>query len=183
MAYRKVHGEAFFELVELSLGLLFKVANNFIIKPIQRKSIYREYNSCNHDQFSSKQVANHFYNLKRHGYIEEIECEGEKSIKLTNKAKIRMIESMVLVQPHDKKYRFVSFDIPERLHLQRNLFRKTIKRMGFRQIQQSLWATDKNVGELVEVVAAEYKVSDYVAYIIADKTNIDVLVKNTLESV
>ena len=111
-----------------------------------------------------------------------METEGEVSIKLTNKAKIKIIDKIIEGKEKDNKYRFISFDIPERLHYYRDLFRRAIKRMGFRQIQQSLWVTDKNIGDLVEIAAKEYGVEEYVAYIVAETSNIDAHIKQTLKN-
>jgi len=52
--------------------------------------------------------------------------------------------------------------------------------MGFVQIQKSLWVSDKNLGELVEMVVKEYKVENYVAYFIIDNSNIEKHIGNLL---
>ena len=110
------------------------------------------------------------YELKKSKYI-EID-EGD-SVKLTNKAKIKLIDRIADTNINDGKLRLVSFDIPEIKRTNRNNFRRAIKRMGFRQVQKSLWVNNRNVGELVEMAAVEYKVSDYVAYFVAERSNID----------
>lgn len=178
--YSKEYGEAFAGLVELALGIIYKHAKNFLVG--DKHAIYQEYNSLTGDRYSKKQVANHFYELKRQGYIESVEWEGEKAIRLTGKAKIKLIENITGEKACDQKNRYVSFDIPERLHNKRDLFRRAIKRMGFRQVQQSLWVINKNVGELVEIAASEYKVEEYVAYIVAESSNIDEFVKKIINS-
>ncbi len=168
--------------LEVALGYLFKLGKNYIYKTTDSRALYKELNNISDHQLSPRQVSNMIYQLKNSKYIEVYDKDGEKSIKLTNKAKIKLVEKIIEKKPEDNKYRFVSFDIPERLHHRRDKFRQTIKRMGFRQIQQSLWVTDKNIGEMVEIAAKEYGVEDYVAYIVSEKSNIDLHIKKTLHA-
>jgi hypothetical protein len=167
--------------LEVALGFLFELGENCAYRIRGKRDLHEKFDSFSGGQLSSRQISDMMYELKRNKYIEIDESENERSIKLTNKAKIKIIEKIIKKEKNDSKYRFISFDIPERLHSRRDRFRGSIKRMGFRQIQQSLWVTDKNIGEMVEVAAREYGVEDYVAYIVSEKSNIDVHVKNILE--
>lgn len=119
---------------------------------------------------SDRQISQMVYDLKRREYISF--GEGD-SVVLTNKAKIKIIDQVVRDERKDGKYRFISFDIPESKRLRRDNFRLAIKRMGFCQVQKSLWVCEYNLGDLVEAAIAEFEVDDYVAYFVADKTNID----------
>ncbi|PIS07775.1 hypothetical protein COT78_01820 [Candidatus Berkelbacteria bacterium CG10_big_fil_rev_8_21_14_0_10_43_13] len=158
------------------LGFLYEFGEYMSIKEISKSEIYRHVYGNYEGRVSKKQVSDLFYNLKRQKYIEEV---GEDhSIILTDKAKIKIIEKMIEKSKNDRQIRLLSFDIPERLHVQRDYFRRAIKRIGFRQIQQSLWAIDRDVSEAVETVIKYYKLEDYVVYIIAEKTNIDLMIKN-----
>lgn len=114
-------------------------------------------------------ISRTIYELKRSGYVL---FEGD-SIKLTNKAKMKMVDKIAAKFSDSKKYHLVSFDIPEVNRVGRNQFRRAIKRMGFVQIQKSLWVCTKNIGDLVEAAAEEYNVSDYVAYFVSENSNID----------
>lgn len=118
------------------------------------------------------------YELKKRGYL-DFDDVGD-SVKLTDKAKIRLIDKYVSDSESDGKRRLVSFDIPEIKKRQRNGFRRCIKTMGFRQIQKSLWVCDKNIGELVECAAKEHEVEKYVAYFVVEASNIDNHIKNLL---
>lgn len=165
--------------IESFLGLLFKASDKFVIKKFNRTKLFRQIREKNKN-ITNTQLSKTFYELKRHKYIEIEKTDSNHAVRLTNKAKIKIIEEIAKKSNADKKYRYVSFDIPERLHDKRDLFRNVIKRMGFRQIQQSLWVTDKNIGSMVEIVAEEYGVSDYVAYIISETSNINEHVKKIL---
>lgn len=114
-------------------------------------------------------ISKTIYDLKRRKYIR---CEGD-SIILTDKAKMKIVDKITKEIPASRKNHLVSFDIPEEMRRNRNQFRRTLKRIGFIQIQKSLWTIKKDVGELVESAAREHKVHNYVAYFISEKSNID----------
>ena len=114
--------------------------------------------------------------LRQKGYLEESYDYKDKkggSVRLTNKAKLRLFDKISNSIKNDGRYRFVSFDIPEEMRSNRDKFRRSIKRLGFVQIQRSLWVVDRNVGEYVELAAYENKVEKYVAYIVSEKSDID----------
>jgi len=125
---------------------------------------------------TSDQISKTVYDLKRRKYIE---VEGS-SVVLTNKAKMRIVDKIVANLGKEKLYYFVSFDIPEWKRVARDQFRRAIKRMGFVQIQKSLWVCQRNVGELVEAAAKEYEVSDDAAYFISEKSNIDKFIRKRI---
>jgi len=131
----------------------------------------KEYN------LSNKQINRTIYDLKRYKYVE---CLGD-SVIFTNKAKIKIIDKIAADQVIDGKSRLVSFDIPEPLKRNRDHFRRTLKRLGFLKLQKSLWICNKNVGALVEIAATEYGVNNYVAYFVADKSNIDKHIKQLFD--
>ncbi|MFA5926830.1 MAG: hypothetical protein WCT32_00615 [Patescibacteria group bacterium] len=128
---------------------------------------------------TSKDASRMAYELKRHQYIEI--GEGS-SVRLTNKAKIRIIDKISQSREWDNLYRVISFDIPETKKSKRDSFRRAIKRMGFVQVQKSLWVGKRNVGDLIDLVSDEYQVSDYVAYFVADRTNINAYLQRLLEA-
>ncbi|HOX41320.1 MAG TPA: hypothetical protein PK263_03950 [bacterium] len=140
-----------------------------------RKTVYRAI----HGYFPEKKltvesVCSYFNSLRKSGYIEVVkDGEGKESVCFTNKAVIKILDRISGNSRCDGRSRFISFDIPERFKSKRNLFRRAIKRMGFKQIQKSLWVCDRNIGDLVELVEREYGVSQYVVYIVAEKTDID----------
>lgn len=127
---------------------------------------------------SSKRASTIIYDLKRYNYIT---IRGS-SVQLTNKAKMKLVDRLASKESADTKYHLVSFDIPESFRINRNRFRRSIKKMGFKQIQKSLWVSNRNVGEYVEIAAREYKVEPYVAYFIAEHSNINYFISRILNS-
>lgn len=127
---------------------------------------------------SNQQIAKTIYDLKKRNFID---FQHDDSVVLTHKAKMRLIDDYAKKSGGDGKYRLVSFDIPESHTKSRDSFRRAIKRMGFVQVQRSLWVSDKNLGEMVESATEEYKVDDFVAYFIVDSSNIDNHIKEILK--
>lgn len=109
--------------------------------------------------------------MERTGYVRH--HAHNDSIEFTNKAKIRIIDTISSKHEIDGMFRFLSFDIPEQKRVLRDGFRRAIKRLGFKQVQKSLWVCNKNVGDLVEIIIEEFKVNEYVTYIISEKSDID----------
>lgn len=140
---------------------------------ITRSDLWNSINGTEYGHnISSKKYTHTLYNLEQSGYVRlnnDIGC----SIEYTEKAKLKIIDAISSKRTPDSHYRFVSFDIPESMRTRRDKFRRTLKRLGFKQIQKSLWVINKNVGDLVELAAYEFKVEKYIVYIAFDATDID----------
>ena len=161
------------EVIDFFLG----IPESFIIA-FDRKEFYRQMNGfATEKQLTCENIARLVSNLKRSGYVKVKKTSGGESIQFTNKARLSVVDRIVGRTETDHKHRFVSFDIPERLRISRDQFRRAIKKMGFIQIQKSLWVCNKNIGELVELAAYEYKVEKYIVYIISEKTDIDGIIE------
>ncbi len=61
----------------------------------------------------------------------------------------------------DSKWRFVSFDIPEKNRDARDAFRAELKILGFKELQKSLWVYPHDVFEPIHVLAELYDVRRY----------------------
>lgn len=161
------------DLLDFFLGIPESMAYAF-----DRKEFYRSMNGFPTErQLTCSNIAQLISNLKRGGYIEIKKSESGESICFTNKARLAIVDRLAGRISKDDKFYFISFDIPERLRVNRDQFRRAIKRMGFIQIQKSLWVCDRNVGELVELAAYEYKVEPYVVYIVSTITDIDGIIE------
>lgn len=156
--------------IESAIGLIFDLCERAGEKlGVGELNEYFRQN-LNDPTVSSRKISRITYELKRHNYIEI--GEGD-SVRLTNKAKIKIIDRYSDLNKSDGKRRLVSFDIPEIKRRQRNGFRRTIKKLGFRQIQKSLWVSNNNVGDMVEIAAKEFDVDEYVAYFVVESSNIE----------
>jgi len=179
--YNKHYKEGLIWGIESLLGLIFAASKKFAGTVYDRKTLFQEAQS-RHTSLTRRQFSKTFYELKRRYYIKFDTAENDTSIKLTNKAKMKIVDQIAAKKIVGSKHCYISFDVPERLHAQRDKFRRVIKRMGFQQAQQSLWVSNKNLGDLVEAAADEYKISDYVVYIVAEASNIDEHLKKMLQT-
>jgi DNA-binding transcriptional regulator PaaX len=164
------------------LSELINIAGSLAELAFDRKAAYRHLTDRTGDRYSKIQLTRYFRNLERQGYLKTSTVKGQNSIEFTNKAKLKILDKICDNVEVDGKNRFVSFDIPEPLRTKRNQFRRTIKKLGFKQIQKSLWVVDKNIGQLVELAAYEYGVEKYVIYIVAERTDIDGVIKKMLHN-
>jgi DNA-binding transcriptional regulator PaaX len=140
------------------------------VNAFDRKSLYQKLNSMD---YGNPQIFNNLRSLIDRGYLEpSIMVNGSSSIKLTNKGKLKILEHSTNIDI-DGRWRFISFDIPETMCKQRRQFRNTIKRIGFRQVQKSLWASPFVKADQVNLAIEEFGLNGYVAYFIVEKTDID----------
>ena len=86
--------------------------------------------------------------LKEKGFLETDKTNtGELIIKLTDEGKTALILVKEDEESWDNKWRIVIFDIPEQKRTIRNLFRRNLKKWGFKPLQKSVWISKKNVTE------------------------------------
>ena len=82
---------------------------------------------------------------RQYGWVELREDSQGIQIAITKKGKLRW-QRLQLDQPlprgrWDKKWRIVIFDISSTLPTERNAFRESLKKLGFKQLQRSVWIT------------------------------------------
>jgi DNA-binding transcriptional regulator PaaX len=130
-------------------------------------------------RYSKKQIQNAVYNLKKRKMI-EIVREGKDKIKvrLTNKGKARIkefsLENLKIKKPGhwDKKWRILIFDIPTKPKIYnqaREALRNKIKKLGFYQMQKSVWAYPYECEDEILFVAEIFQVQRHIEIITADK--------------
>jgi DNA-binding transcriptional regulator PaaX len=111
--------------------------------------------------------------LKRLEQKNIIYLGGEK-IKLTKKGqkllKEIQLQEIILQKPTkwDGLWRLVSYDIPDIYKNERDWFRSTLIRLGFRKIQESLWVHPYECKEEIAIIAQNLSVSPYVIIMITD---------------
>lgn len=121
---------------------------------------------------TSVDIMSSIKNLREAGYL-EVRSQGQKySVQLTRKGKLRLLENNSSDQV-DGMWRMLSFDVPEEHRVLRNAFRRTIKRIGFKQVQRSLWACPFIKADEVKLAIEEYGLEEFVAYLVVQKTDID----------
>lgn len=89
------------------------------------------------------------YELKKRGYLEEIEDKGERFLKLTPKGKLKLIKKKFLGK-WDGFWRIIAFDIPEKRKKTRDLFRFKLSELECKPIQKSVWITPNDISTELE---------------------------------
>lgn len=160
------------KFTEVLLEIIYGVSDLIDCVTISRSDLWNTINGSDYwSDWPKGRFTNTLHNLDKRGYVKLF--KGSDSIEFTNKAKLRIIDFVAGKVESDSHFRFVSFDIPEDMRQKRDLFRRAIKKLGFKQVQKSLWVVNKNVGDLVELAAYEYGVEKYVIYIASNKSDID----------
>lgn len=118
-----------------------------------------------------RRLSSNIWSVERRGYI-KINRNLNNSIQLTDKGKIKLIEESGNYAI-DGKWRMLSFDIPEDLRKKRNQFRRSIKRIGYKQAQKSLWVSPFVKADEIDLIINELELEKYVAYLLVEKTDID----------
>lgn len=135
----------------------------------------RDTNYMSGDPRRNRNYRNNLKSLERSGYL-KINRKVD-SVELTTKGRIKLLENS-LEKRIDGKWRLLSWDVPENLKEKRNQFRRSIKRIGYKQIQKSLWACPFVVADQIELIIDDLELQNYIAYIVTDKTNIQEHLKN-----
>jgi len=157
------------EILDAMLG----TAEGMIDIVFDKKEAYKVISGTPERQWSVASISKFFDSLKRRGYLETVRSSTGESVRFTSKTKLALLDRIAEHKSIDGNFCFISFDIPETMRRNRNAFRRSIKRLGFMQIQKSLWVCNKSLGDLVEIASNEYEVDEYVVYIVGGKTNID----------
>lgn len=102
--------------------------------------------------------------LREAGFIEKGIDEGRVIFKLTNLGR-ELIQPEFDESKWDGKWRIVMFDIPENKRGVRDLLRRRLKVWGFKNWQQSIWITKKDITKKLRDLISELKIDNWVALI------------------
>lgn len=69
----------------------------------------------------------------------------------------------------DRRWRMVTFDVPERFRRHRNHVRAILKRAGFVQLQQSVWIFPHECEEFVQFLRRESQLAPHILYGVLEK--------------
>lgn len=138
-----------------------------VIMPLTYSGLKRNLNYIEGDP---RRLTNNIRSLERRGYI-KINHKSD-SIVLTRKGQIKLIENCSDSRI-DGKWRMLSFDIPEQIAKNRDQFRRSIKRIGYKQLQKSLWVCPYSRADEINLIINEMGLNKYVVYLLVEKTDID----------
>jgi len=131
-------------------------------------SNYLENRSIDRQDLSRK-----IYRLKKQGLIRKF-VENKKSfIELTNKGREKIkcdINNLVAARPKiwDKKWRIVIFDIPEKDRAARDFVRRQLYRLGFIQIQKSVFIYPFECSKEINLICDHSGARKYIKYMITE---------------
>lgn len=123
------------------------------------------------EEFLADKLLYKLRHLKKQGYVETDRNGGLTSVKISIKGKIKNIENP-LDNRLDGKIRAVSYDIPEVHNNKRKQFCRSLKRIGYIQLQKSLWVCKYCKAEEIDLLIDDLGLNDYVVYFVIEKSNI-----------
>lgn len=106
--------------------------------------------------------------LREGGLIEQVKLRDDVIIKLTDAGR-DLIQDPFDESKWDGKYRIVIFDIPEQKRIIRNLFRRNLKKWGFKHLQKSVWISKRNIFDKLEAYIKDLGIEKWVIVIESDK--------------
>lgn len=125
--------------------------------------------------------------LKDKGYIKLISKNYNLFPTLTNKGKEYLKHNFLTIGRFDQKinvgkiwngkWHIVIFDIPESRRKTRNMLRFHLKKIGFIQIQASVWVYPFQCDEFISLIKTYFNLTSEVVYIIADSIEGEVSLK------
>ena len=116
--------------------------------------------------FKKSEFSQALKRLREGGFISEERVDEKLLFKLTDSGKFLIDEPE---EEWDGRWRIVIFDIPEEKRVIRNLFRRNLKKWGFKHLQKSVWINKKNVYNKLEEYIKNLGIEKWVAIIEADK--------------
>lgn len=106
--------------------------------------------------------------LRENGLIEEVKLKKDIIIKLTEEGR-DLIQDPFDESKWDGKYRIVIFDIPEEKRIIRNLFRRNLKKWGFKHLQKSVWISKRNIFDKLNSYIKDLGIEKWVIIIESNK--------------
>lgn len=117
--------------------------------------------------------------LKEQKFVEIKETEKETFISITENGKKRLLkynfDEMAIKRPKhwDKKWRIVSFDIPEKRRIAREALRNKLQDLGFIMLQKSLFILPFPCKNEVDFVTEVFQIQKYITYFEATNINVE----------
>lgn len=112
--------------------------------------------------------------LKKKGLIEIQKRKDKITFKITKKGKRKVLEykldGLFIKKPKkwDKKWRIVTFDIPNQERVARDFLRNKLKELGFYSLQKSVFIYPYECKKEIDFIKEMYKIEPYIRYIVAE---------------
>lgn len=125
----------------------------------------RKYNSI---LVSRKRLLAHGL-LKQNGKFLELTSKGKKLLTEWQKHDYKLPPTA----KWDGKWRVLIFDIPENRRETRDKVRNTLRAIGFKKLQQSVWVYPFDCEDFVTLLKADFKIGKDLLYLIAEGLEYD----------
>jgi len=135
--------------------------------------------------YPKRKFQNSLYYLKRNNLINVESKKGQVNISLTKKGREKAKYNSLLMsveakdpQHWDGKWRIVLFDIGSAYNIKRDSLRKMLTKIGFIQLQKSVWLYPYDCEKVVGQLKEYFNLSDNECRLItSDKIGSDVVLK------
>ena len=131
------------------------------------------------------QINDTLLRLVRKGLVTFVEKDGRKFARLTpagtKQLELEQQKAALRLQKNkrwDKRWRVIIFDIPERRRGVRGRLRAIMQECGFVRLQDSGWVYPHDCEELMVLLKAELKAGSSVLYMVVEKIENDLWLKN-----
>lgn len=106
--------------------------------------------------------------LREGGLIKQVKIKDDLIFKLTESGK-ELISDGFEEKDWDGKWRIVIFDIPEQKRVIRNLFRRNLKKWGFKHLQKSVWISKRRVFDKLNFYIKDLGIEKWVIVMEVDR--------------
>lgn len=103
--------------------------------------------------------------LEKNGLIEKRKIGNEVVYKITRNGKVAALQLIIARAKHplpNDQILLVTFDVPEVAKLARRMFRHSLKNMGFKMSQFSVWSTNRDVVNEMKQYIKQLKIDKWV---------------------
>lgn len=117
--------------------------------------------------------------LKDRGFIKFEKTDGKSFVRLTDKGerellKYRLREAVIKKPARwDGKWRVLIFDIKERRRLSRDGLRQELTNLGFKKLQNSVWAFPYECEEIMIMLKSYFRLGKDVLYMVVERVEND----------
>jgi hypothetical protein len=135
-------------------------------------------NKKKHEKEKSKRrFTKIIYRLKSNGYLKTLRAKDESAIIITPKgieklfvAKLKSIDTNLR---KDEKWQMVLFDIPENRRKDRDWFRRGLKYLGYKKMQQSIWVCQYDTERETKGLIKQYNLKSFVDFLLVKKVRFE----------
>lgn len=161
----------------LSLSLFVAPTAIMLAKPFLDEKRRREWEEWK--QFNPRYLRRTIAQLRKQKLITIEEHHGVQTVTLTKNGKRRILkyslEELTIEKQNtwDGRWRLVMYDVPKDKKYLRDVFRQTLKSLGFYQLQESVWLHPFPCESQVTFLREYYGVGNEVLYVVASKLEDD----------